>query len=256
MKNIRMGGCTHSPSEVLLFKKYGYDFIESHFRLVNEMSEREFEELLAVTRETGVLAEGMNCFADPPMRLLECSFSELDDYLERGLIRPKRMGTEYIVIGSGGARRIPEGMNYEAATEKFVTMLSRYGKIADQYDVDIVLEPLFKKGCNFINTFREGVEICKQVNHPRVGCLMDFFHSHQENEPFSVLGEAGSFLKHIHFSTLDRRIPVNGDEEETRMLIDALKAIRYRGRVTMEGDAFHDLEQELCEFSKQFPLFE
>ncbi len=81
MTRLRMGGCTHIPSEVLLYKKYGYDFVEAHFRLVNEMSEKEFNELLAVTRDTGVLAEGMNCFIDPPKFLLELTLPELDEYL-------------------------------------------------------------------------------------------------------------------------------------------------------------------------------
>ncbi len=147
-------------------------------------------------------------------------------------------------------------MSREAATEKFTAMLARYGKIAEQYNVDIVIEPLFKKACNFVNTFREALEICKQVNHPRIGCLMDFFHSYQENEPFSVLAEGGAFLKHIHLSALDRRIPVDGDEEETKLLANELKAIDYCGRVLLEGDMKEDLEKEVAQFSKQFCFFE
>ena len=253
---MRMGGCTQVPEEVRWYKKYGYDFIEADFTVVNSMSEAAFEELLSVTKETGVMVEGTNCFAPPTMRVFECSFEELDEYFERGLVRPKRLGLEYIVIGSGQARRIPDGMSYEAATEKFITMLSRYSKIAEKNNVDIVLEPLFKKACNFLNTFREAVAICEQVNHPRVGCLMDFFHSYQENEPFSVLSEAGPHLKHIHISALDRRIPVDGDEAETKMMADFLKEIGYNGRVLLEGDMKEDLEKEVAQFSKQFCFFE
>ena len=253
--HMTMGGCATIPERVRILAKYGYKFFEFGFRLVREMSDAEFEALLNASLETGLVGEGANCFADPPMRLFDCSYDELDEYLESSLVRPKQLGMQYLVIGSGGARRIPDGMDRETATEKFVTMLQRYAKIADRHNFDIILEPLFKKGCNFINTFQEGIDICKAVDHPRIGCLMDFFHSYQENEPFSVLKNAGPYLKHIHMSTLDRRIPGVGDEEETKQLADILKDIGYHGRVTMEGDAQVDFEKEICAFSKQFFLF-
>ena len=252
---MKMGACATEPERVRILKKYGYDFFEFGFAWVRGMSEQEFEELLAVSEETGLRGEGANCFADPPMRLFNCTHDELDDYLESGLVRAKRLGMQYLVIGSGYARSIPDGMLREEAMHFFITMLQRFGKIAEQYDIDIIIEPLFSKACNFINTFREGLALCRAVNHPRVGCLMDFFHSYQENEPFSVLEEAGSHLKHIHLSTLDRRIPGDGDVAETQMLAQLLKDIDYCGRVTMEGDAQVDFDAEIGEFSRQFGLF-
>ena len=122
--------------------------------------------------------------------------------------------------------------------------------------MDIVVEPLFKKASNFINTFEEGLAICKAVDHPRVGLLMDFFHSYQENEPFSVLKKAGKYLKHIHFSALDRRVPNRNDTEEVKMMIAELRAINYTGRVLLEGDVQGDFETEMCEYSTLFPLFD
>lgn len=255
MSKRSMGMCTTYPNEVRILKNYGYEFYEADFSVVRDMDDTAFEELLAVSKECGVRCDGMNCFADPSMRLLQYSYEELDEYLEKNLARPKQLGAKYVVIGSGGARRIPEGMSYEEATEKFTTMLKRYGKIAERYDVDIILEPLFKKACNFINTFEEGLAICKAVEHPRVGLLMDFFHSYQENEPFSVMEKAGDYLKHIHFSALDRRIPNPSDVEEVKRLIQALDAIDYTGRVLLEGDVQADFEAEVRDFSLLFPLF-
>ena len=256
MGKMMMGMCCTQPDEVRILEKYGYEFIEADFSVVRDMSDEEFEALQRAVRESGVRCDGMNCFADPSMKLLKCSYEELDEYLEKNLARPKLLGVKYIVIGSGGARRIPEGMSYEEATEKFVTMLKRYGDIAERYDVDIVVEPLFSKACNFINTFEEALEICKAVEHPHVGLLMDFFHSYQENEPFSVLEKAGKYLKHIHFSALDRRVPNQNDVDEVKMMIAELKAINYTGRVLLEGDVQGDFETEMREYSALFPLFD
>lgn len=252
----RIGACTSTPDEVRILAKYGYHFFEAHFRLLREMSEPEFQTLADAVTETGLRAEGTNCFADPPMSLLESGLDELDEYLKSSLGRPKRLGAKYIVIGSGASRMIPEGMSYEAATQKFVAMLKRYGEIAEKNDVDIVVEPLFGKATNFITTFEEALNICRATDHPRVGCLMDFFHSYQEGEPFSVMEKAGAYLKHIHISALDRRVPGSGDIDEIKRLIESLDAIHYTGRVTLEGAVQHDFEAEMREFSTLFPLFE
>lgn len=253
---MRIGACISEAERIYIVKKNGYAFFDFCFHIVHEMSDEEFEKMLTAARETGLRGEGALCFADPPMSIYDYTLDEMEEYLLSHLPRAKQLGMEYLVIGSGGARRIPEGMSRETATEFFVSMLKRYAVIAEREGFDIIIEPLFRVGTNFINTFAEGLEICKAVNHPRVGLLMDFFHSYKENEPFSVMKEAGSYLKHIHLSTLDRRIPVDGDEEEMKMLATSLREIGYDGRITMEGDAVADFDAETLAFSKQFSLFD
>ena len=253
---MRMGACAITTDRVYTLKKNGYDFFDFGFHIVHELSDKDFEALLTAVRETGLRGEGALCFADPPMSIYDHTLDEMEAYLLSHLPRAKQLGMEYLVIGSGGARRIPDGMKREEAEAFFIAMLKRYAPIAEREGFDIVIEPLFRVATNFINTFAEGLAICKAVDHPRVGLLMDFFHSYKENEPFSVMKDAGDYLKHIHLSALDRRIPVDGDEEETRMLADTLREIGYHGRITMEGDAVEDFDAETLAFSKQFSLFD
>lgn len=253
---MRIGACAITANNIYILKKNGYAFFDFGFHIVHELSEEEFEAVLTAVHETGLQGEGALCFADPPMSIYDYTLEEMDEYLLSHLPRAKQLGMRYLVIGSGGARRIPDGMSRETAIDFFISMLKRYAVIAEREDFDIILEPLNSAATNLITTFAEGLDVCKAVAHPRVGLLMDFFHSYKENEPFSVIREAGSYLKHIHFSTLDRRIPVDGDEAETAMLAAVLKEVGYQGRVTMEGDAVADFDAETRAFSKQFSLFE
>lgn len=253
---MRIGGCATTPEKVYLLKQCGYQYFDFGFHLLHQQTEEEFQRLVTASQETGLIGEGALCFADPPMNIFEHTLEEMDEYLLSHLPRAKQLGMRYLVIGSGSARRIPDGMSREAATDFFVAMLKRYAVIADCENFDLIIEPLFSTATNFITTFAEGLDICKAVDHPRVGLLMDFFHSYKENEPFSVMEQAGAYLKHIHLSTLDRRIPQDNDVEETRLFADILRRIGYRGRITLEGDAQADLETELLTFRKQFSLFD
>lgn len=253
----QIGMCTSDPDEVRILKKYGYDMYEADFGIVTAMPQEEYDALLAATRETGLYAVGMNCFAYAPNMLLEMSLEELDEYFESRLPRALELGMKYIVIGSGGARRRPDWMSHEEAKAKFIAMLKRYAKIAERYDIEVILEPLYKTATNFINTFEEGLEICRAVDHPRVGIVMDFFHSYHEGEPYSVMEKAGPFLKHIHFAAEeDKRIPIRGEEEITKRFVKILKDIGYCGRIVLEGDPRPDFETSMHQFSEQFPLFD
>lgn len=257
IRKTMIGMCSSDPDEVRILKKYGYDFYEGDFGTITAMPQERYEALLAATRETGLRSLGMNCFAYAPNMLLEMSLEELDEYFESRLPRALELGMEYIVIGSGGARRRPEWMTPEEAKAKFIAMLKRYASIAERYDIEIIIEPLFQTACNFINTFEEGLAICRAVDHPRVGILMDFFHSYHENEPYSVMKEAGALLKHIHLAAEDdKRIPRRGEEAITERFVKLLKEIGYGGRIVLEGDPRPDFETSMREFSEQFSLFD
>ena len=257
LRKTMIGMCSSDPDEVRILKKYGYDFYEGDFGIITAMPQEQYDALLAATRETGLRSLGMNCFAYAPNMLLEMTAEELDEYFESRLPRALELGMKYIVIGSGGARRRPEWMTPAEAKAKFIAMLKRYTKIAERYDIEIIIEPLFQTACNFINTFEEGLEICRAVDHPRVGILMDFFHSYHENEPYSVLEKAGPYLKHIHLAAEDdKHIPVRGEEEITARFVKILKDIGYTGRVVLEGATRPDFETSMREFSEQFCLFD
>ncbi|MBP3435559.1 MAG: sugar phosphate isomerase/epimerase [Clostridia bacterium] len=254
---MRFGNCTTTPAEVVLLKKYGYTFAEANFQFVREMPEEEFHALLQTVRDTGVTVAGMNCFATPDVRILNWTDDEADAYFESGVKRAKPLGLEYVVIGSGGARKIPEGMKREAGLARLVELLRRFGDIAEQYDVDIYLEPLRHFETDVINTVLEAVEICKQVGHPRVGCMADFYHMAMVEEPFSDIARADGYLRHIHVAIApDRTIPLLKDSAQVEAMAKALRAIGYGGRIVLEGAAKPDMDTALREFSEQFSTFE
>ncbi len=254
---MRFGNCTTTAAEFNMLKQYGYSFVEANFQFMREMSEEEYAALAQVVEETGILVEGVNCFAHPEMKFLQWSDEEADRYFESGVRRTKPLGLKYIVIGSGGARKVPEGMTREAALARLVELLRRFGQIADRYNIDVYVEPLRHFETDVINTVIEAIEICKQVDHPRIGCVADFYHMASEGEPFSniAIANANGYLQHIHMATAVRNIPLHSDTDEVTAIAQELKSIGYSGRVVLEGAAKPDMDTALREFSEQFDLF-
>lgn len=253
---MKFGSCTTSPEELSLFGKYGYALFESNFQRIREMSNEELDELQRAVQEHGVQMEGMNCFARYEERILLWSDEQLDEYFESGVKRAKPLGLKYVVIGSGGARKLPDGMPREQGEKRFVEVLRRFGAIAERYDIEVYLEALREFETNMINTVTEAVEICRKVAHPRVFCVADFYHMSCAGEPFKHIVDNAAYIRHIHVSTEDRRIPICKDREQLLKMIEQLQAMRYDGRVVLEGGAQPDVETALREFSEQFALFE
>ena len=252
---MRFGNCTTAPAEFALLKQYGYDFAEANFQTIRTMSDEEFAALQRAVTDTDVTVAGLNCFAPPDQRFLGWSDDVVAAYFESGVKRAKPLGLEYVVIGSGGARKIPEGMTREEGMARLVTVLRMFGDIAEQYDVDVYLEPLRFFETDVINTVIEAVAICEQVAHPRVGCVADFYHIASVEEPFFDIAKAEGFLRHIHIATADRRIPLHSDAAELAAITEELKAIGYTNRIVLEGAATPDMETALREFSEQFAAF-
>lgn len=253
---MRFGSCTTEPAEVLRLQQCGYALFEANFQQVCAMSDEEMEKLFCAVRDSGVTLAGMNCFAPPTTCLLRWSDEEANRYFAEGVRRAKPLGLEYVVIGSGGARKIPEGMSREAGMARLVTLLRHFGEIAAAYDVEIYVEPLCRKETNVINTVLEAVELCRRVNHPRVGCMADFYHMHRMGEPFTDVRNTDGYLRHVHVATADRRIPLHSDADEVKTIAKALKEAGYHGRVVLEGAAKPDAETALSDFSEWFSCFE
>ncbi len=250
------GSCTTTPADLYLFKEYGYASFEANFQKIRAMDNEEFDALGRAVEETHVVLEGMNCFAPADSRFLSWSDAEADEYFESGIARAKPLGLTYMVIGSGRARMAPEGMSHEEGMQRLIKRFRRFAEIADTYQVDLYIEPLRHYETDVINTIDEAVAFCKAVDHPNVGCVADFYHLKMVGDDFANLANAGPFLKQIHMATADRRIPLLADKAEVLAMSEALKAVGYDGRVTLEGAAKPDAKTALKEFSEQFILFE
>ena len=167
-------------------------------------------------------------------------------YAETVLRRAEEVGVKTIVFGSSGARNVPGDFlgpkEQKPQLEKGVTEYTDFcrelcRRTADLKTVQIVIEPLRPNESNIINFVWQGLQICRDVNSPRLCQLADIFHMMMGREDAESIVKAGSLLKHCHIADYETRLFPGSDPRETARLkpyFDALKAIGYTGGVSCE----------------------
>ena len=168
-------------------------------------------------------------------------------YAETVLRRADEIGVKTIVFGSGGARNVPGDVTAKDAkgrpdTEKgrdqyrdFCAALCR--RVADLKTTCVVIEPLRPNESNIVNYVWQGVQICEEVNSPRLAQLADIFHMMAGRESPCSIRLAGARLKHCHVASYGTRLFPGSDPstvDRLRPYFDALKETGYAGGVSCE----------------------
>ena len=232
------GICT-SVNNAKAMKAAGYSYVEERVRgfLVPTEPDKVFEEKLAAAKKMPLKVYSYNSFIPGSLKSTgpQTNHDEILKYAETAFQRARAAGSKIIVFGSGGSRNLPEGFPYDKATKQFTELLKRMGPIAAQYGITVVIEPLNRKECNFINSVKEAVDIAKDVNHSNIAVLADFYHMARENESPESIRYAGKLLKHCHMAEPKGRKMPGTNSYDFTPYFKALKDIQYQGRVSLEG---------------------
>ena len=113
--------------------------------------------------------------------------------------------------------------------------LREVAKFAQEYDVNIGMEPVNRYETYLVNTCEQAIKLKGMIGEPNVKIHLDTYHMNIEEKSFySATKMAGSDLMHYHFCENDRGIPGTG-------LVDwdgifrALSEINYTGYAAMES---------------------
>lgn len=235
---MKIGACA-GPREWPLIAQNGYDFCEGGFAWLASATEAEFREAKAAQAEAGLAVACFNGFFPGTMKLYELTWEELRAYLECGFSRAAALGGQVAVLGSGGARHVPEGMEKAEALERFVEILRLCGDVAAAHGMKLAIEPLNYREDTLINTVEDALDACRRAAHPAVGVLIDFYHFRENGEDIatlSTLPELSRYLFHVHLTRpdSDRGAPTVADMAAMRPWLEALRQLGYQGRVSLE----------------------
>jgi len=135
-----------------------------------------------------------------------------------------------------GRRRSEDEWNW--AVECFKAL----GPVLDSNDVTLALEPLNRFETFFLTTSADVRDFVDAVGHPRVGAMLDTFHTNiEEKDVAGAFRLLGGRLKHMHASENDRGIPGTG-HVDFPAIVSALGEIGYDGCMTIESFGFWQSE--------------
>ena len=202
------------------------------------------QEQLRRLSATRLRVETMNWFlpgADIKLTGPTVDQARVNDFLERSLALAEQLGVKVIVFGSPGARSFPEGFPRERAWDQLKAFLRTAGGIieARRYGMVIGIEPLRKPESNIVNTVAEAARLAREVNHPKVRIIVDFYHLTFENEDPDAILDAKDLIVHLQIAEPSARgFPrQEAGEARYRRFFDNLLKIGYKGRLSIEANS-------------------
>ena len=119
--------------------------------------------------------------------------------------------------------------------ERCARNLKEVARYAEDKGITLGVEPLNRFETSFINLAEQAVELVKMVDSPRVGVMIDTFHSNIEEKSIGkAIETAGPYLVHVHANENDRGIPGSGHVGWNEVAA-ALKKVNYSGALVIES---------------------
>lgn len=156
-------------------------------------------------------------------------------YIDTVFYRAKKAGIPLIILGSGGSRRLPEGYNEQQAIKEFTALCRKMAVVAKKHGITIAIESLNHTETNFLNTLEQAAAVVKNVDHPSFRLNADIYHMMKENEPPQHIIEAGKLIVYAEIAEKEKRSLPGVMGEDFRPYLKALKSIRYKGPLVIEG---------------------
>lgn len=188
------------------------------------------------------------------------SYSESVEDAQEALRTARQLGTRTLVVYSGARG----GHTYNHARRLVRSALGELLPLAEQFDVDLALEPMHPgcaKGWTFLVDLDETLEMLDAVGSPRVKIVLDTYHLGQEEGLAARIPEIISRVAIVQLG--DARQPPAGEPNRCRLgegsiplreIIGALKAAGYDGYYDVEllGEEIESCDYEaLLEHAKQ-----
>lgn len=212
---------------------YGFDYVEGNFQMLSRGTEEKHRAVSENIKKYGIDCLAANGFLPADLKCCgeDRNPAALYDYVKKGLDFGAELGLKKVVFGSGGARQIPNGCCFTDACRETADFLEKIvSPLFTEYGVQLVIEPLRREECNFINTVKEGAGLSVLSNSDNIFCLADIFHMYCENDSFENITDLKGLVKHSHISYpkerfgMNRSYPLSGDEFDYYEFIRALKA--------------------------------
>lgn len=218
--------------------KYGFDYLEPAVAEIAEMDDKTFRDFKDRVLASPIRCESFNSF----IRKLhvvgdDVHEDELRTYVETALDRCRELGVKVIVWGSASSRNLTPGYPRDRAWVQIQSFLRMAGDTARPRGITIAIEPLRKKESNIINTGAEALQLVREVHHPNVRMIIDYYHLREENEDPKVIWKARKEIVHFHFANPNGRVwpKSSAEDPEYARFFEMVKKIHFRGRISIEA---------------------
>ncbi len=140
-----------------------------------------------------------------------------------------------MVVGSPKQRAIKEGVTFEQAWEWFKQAMTAAGKVGQEADFKVCIEPLYVgTGNNFIHRAEEARKMVQEIGLPNVGVILDTYSGTKEETDLpQAIRDTACCLYHYHCNDHNGLAPGLGDLDFVPYM-KALLDINYQRYASIE----------------------
>lgn len=234
--------------KIALAKKAGFDYIETSFNAYAVASKEDRDAFLACLKANDIRCEAMNGFIS--LKVVGPDFDEkaVKEYIDNAFVTCGETGFEVVVFGSGAARKIPEGFDYDEAKKQIAYICREFIKPnCEKYGKRVAFENLNENETNIFNTDAEINEFVNELGIDCIKALSDNYHMALVGEPYEVVATLGQNLIHAHIANPDGRFyPQPTDAHDYKPFFEAMKKAGYDARVSVEASVPKGVDAELA----------
>ena len=229
-------GCAVPVAGASIAREIGFDFVELR---VSELypwgPDTSFVETERALESAGISAETFAFLIPKELKVVGPSVDipRVRSWVAAAAKRAKSLGGRLIVVGSGDARRVPDGFPKAQARSQFVAFLEDAAEEASKHGIVLALEALNRTETNLLHSLSEACSIAESLDHPALGVVADIYHMHLEDEPLSHVLRARGRLLHVQLADSGRLPPGQGCFD-FQSVFTFLNSIGYAGSVALE----------------------
>ncbi|CAN5361451.1 hypothetical protein BH11BAC3_BH11BAC3_06650 [soil metagenome] len=158
-------------------------------------------------------------------------------YADTVFFRAKQAGISFIILGSGGARRIPDGYDTKKAADDFAVLSRKLAMVAEKYGIMIALESLEATETNFLITLKSAAAVVRAVDHPNFKLNADIFHMMREGESPQSIVDAADILVYCEIAEKQKRSFPGVMGDDLKPYLRALRKANFKGNIFIEGNS-------------------
>lgn len=237
---FRAMGIAAPMAQAETLKAQGADFMTLSVGdfLVPDKSDEAFAQNLAKLKAGPLPVLACNGFIRPAnLRCVgpEANHDEVLKWAETAFRRMRQAEGKFIVFGSAGARKIPDGWSKEKADEQFVALLKKLGPLAEKHQITVTVEQLQASECNYINRLGEGAALIRKAGHPNIRMLADLYHMAVMGDTPDDLKAAMDVVVHMEIAEKEGRTYPGTKGDDFRPYFKVLRESGYQGAISIEG---------------------
>ncbi|MGD8520619.1 MAG: sugar phosphate isomerase/epimerase family protein [Desulfobacterales bacterium] len=230
-----------------LASQYGYDGIEVHLRDPHDVDWEEIVELsqrysLPVTTLGTGMAAGMDglTFTDADAEVRLQAVERVKGHIKLAA----RLGSA-VTIGVLNGKLGNDADQAARVREHHFACLKECCRAAADVDVSLLLEPLNRYECDWLNTTDDALSVIEQLGAANLKYLADTFHMNiEEVDMGASIRSAGNLLGYVHLVDSNRWGPGQG-HIAFREVLKALLDVEYDGFLSFECLPQPDLDSAL-----------